>query len=156
MGTTAWGLGGCSGGWVPKRPIILSRGGGDTMGPGGTEPAAGLTQHRGGPPSLPALLVLLLLLTKPWGLPCCWVWSVCALFCEVDTGRLCAPGRVCTDGSVWAFTSEPAQPVGTHPTRALWEAGWRVVRPSGFEIGLTRVTTSVPRLLGGGSRRDQS
>ena len=137
---------------MPKRPIILSRGGGDTMGPEGTEPAAGLAQHRGGP----APLVLLLLLTKPWGLQCCWFWSFCALFCEVDTGRLCAPGRVCTDGSVWALTSEPAQAVGTHPIGALWEAGWRVVKPSGFEIGLTRVTTSVPPLLGGGSRRDQS
>lgn len=47
-------------------------------------------------------------------------------------------GRVCSDGSVWALTSEPAQPVGTHPIRALWEAGWRVVKPSGFEIGLTQ------------------
>lgn len=75
---------------MPKRPIILSRGGGDTMGPTGPEPAAGLAQHRGSPPSTPAPLVLLLLLTKPWGLSRLWFSSVCSLFCEVDTGRRCA------------------------------------------------------------------
>lgn len=88
VGTTARGLGGCSGGRVPKRPIILSRGGGDTMGPEGPEPAAGLARHRGSPPSAPAPPALLLLLTKPRGLSCLWVSSVCSLFCEVDTGRL--------------------------------------------------------------------
>ena len=138
VGTTARGLGGCSGGRVPKRPIILSRGGGDTMGPEGPEPAAGLARHRGSPPSAPAPPALLLLLTKPRGLSCLWVSSVCSLFCEVDTGRLGTLGMVCTDRSLWALTSEPAPPVGTHPIRALWEAGWRVVKPSGFEIGLTR------------------
>lgn len=39
------------------------------MGPEGQEPTAGLPQNKGSHTMSPALLVLLLFLTKPWNLP---------------------------------------------------------------------------------------
>ena len=79
------------------------------MGPEGTEPEAGLPQNKCSLLSIPALLDLLLLLTRPWGLPCFSFSLVCWLFCEMDTESLVKAvlweGLALTSLPVWALTS---------------------------------------------------